>query len=114
MLAPFAKAFSGQAINMETLNYALMPHITGFDNEAYNELIETIFAEKDYEARTEKLHEAEKALLDSMPAIPIIFNQDAYVARGEISKYSSSYYANRILTKLKLKNYELYVETTAE
>lgn len=112
MLAPFAKAFSGQAINMETLNYALMPHITGFDNEAYNELIETIFAEKDYEARTEKLHEAEKALLDSMPAIPIIFNQDAYVARGEISKYSSSYYANRILTKLKLKNYELYKETT--
>ena len=112
VLAPFAKAFSGQAINMETLNYALMPHITGFDNEAYNELIETIFAEKDYVARAEMLHEAEKALLDSMPIIPIIFNQDAYVARGEISKYSSTYYANRVLNKIKLKNYELYKETT--
>ncbi|MBQ9079867.1 MAG: hypothetical protein IJY27_02235 [Clostridia bacterium] len=114
VLAPFAKAFAGQAINMETLNYALMPHITGYDNEQYNALIEEIFAEKDYSARVEKLHEAEKLLVETMPVIPIIFNQDAYVISDQLSKYSSSYYANRILTKLKLKNYELYIETTTE
>lgn len=114
MLAPLAKAFAGQAINMETLNYEVMPHITGFDDEAYNELIETAFAEKDITARATILHEAEAMLLEKMPIIPIIFNQDAYLVSGELSKVSSSYYANRIFTKTKLKNYELYIETTAK
>ena len=59
------------------------------------------------------MHEAEKMLIEKMPIIPIIFNQDAYVISNQLSKYSSSYYANRIFTKTKLKNYELYVETTA-
>lgn len=114
MLAPLAKAFAGQAIDMTTLNYELMPHITGFDNEAYNALIESAFAEKNITARATILHEAEEMLVDEMPIIPIIFNQDAYLVRGELSKVDSSYYANRIFTKTKLKNYELYIETTAE
>ena len=113
MLAPFAKAFAGQAIDMTTLNYEIMPHVTGFDDEDYNALIEKAFAEKDITARAAILHEAEKMLIEKMPIIPIIFNQDAYVISNQLSKYSSSYYANRIFTKTKLKNYELYVETTA-
>lgn len=113
MLAPLAKAFAGQAIDMTTLNYEIMPHVTGFDDEDYNALIEKAFAEKDITARSAILHEAEKMLIEKMPIIPIIFNQDAYVISDQLSKYSSSYYANRIFTKTKLKNYELYVETTA-
>lgn len=111
-LAMFAKSFAGQAINMETLNYELNPHITGYDNEAYDALMEEIFAMKDATERTEKLVEAEKILLEDLPIIPIIFNQDAYVVSGELSKVGSTYFANRIFTKTKLKNYELYVETT--
>ncbi len=111
-LAMFAKSFAGQAINMETLNYELNPHITGYNNEAYNTLIEETFAIKDSTQRTEKLVEAEKILLEDMPIIPIIFNQDAYIVSGELSKVNSTYFANRVFTKTKLKNYELYVETT--
>ena len=111
-LAMFAKSFAGQAINMETLNYELNPHLTGYDNEAYDALMEEIFAMKDATERTEKLVEAEKILLEDLPIIPIIFNQDAYVVSGELSKVGSTYFANRIFTKTKLKNYELYVETT--
>lgn len=114
MLAPLAKQFAGQAIDMTTLNYELMPHLTGFDDEEYNALIETAFAEKNITARATILHQAEEMLIDKMPIIPITFNQDAYLVRGELSKVSSSYYANRIFTKTKLKNYELYIETTAE
>lgn len=113
-LSMFAKSFSGQAIDMTTLNYELMPHISGYDSEAYNALMEEIYAEKDLAKRAEKLHAAEKMLLEDMPIIPIVFNQDAYVIRNDLSKYSSDYYGHRIFNKMKLKNYELYVETTAE
>lgn len=114
VLAPFAKEFAGRAIDMSTTNYETLPHFTGFDDESYNALIEEIFAEKVIANRTEKLHAAEKMLLEKMPVIPILFNQDAYVISGELSKTASSYYANRIFTKTKLKNYELYIETTVE
>ena len=43
-LAPFAKAFSGQGMDMsDTENYVLTPHITGFDNQEYNDLIEAVY-----------------------------------------------------------------------
>ena len=43
-LAPFAKAFSGQAMDMsDTENYLLTPHITGFDNAEYNDLMEAVY-----------------------------------------------------------------------
>ncbi len=44
ILAPFAKAFSGQAMDMsDTENYLLTPHVTGFDNEEYNTLMEAVY-----------------------------------------------------------------------
>ncbi len=114
ILAPFAKKFAGQALDMTTLEYKILPHITGFDNEEYNALIEQLYEETDIVARASLLHDAEELLLSKMPVIPIIFNQDAYVISKDLSNYSSSYYQNRRFAKLKLKNYELYIETTVE
>jgi len=43
-LAPFAKAFSGQGMDMsDSENYQLSAHITGFDNQEYNDLIEAVY-----------------------------------------------------------------------
>lgn len=43
-LAPFAKAFSGQGMDMsDPENYQLTPHITGFDNEEYNNIMEAVY-----------------------------------------------------------------------
>ncbi|MBQ7380038.1 MAG: hypothetical protein IJW70_10235 [Clostridia bacterium] len=43
-LAPFAKEFSGQAMDMsDSENYRMTPHITGFDNEEYNTLINAVY-----------------------------------------------------------------------
>ena len=43
-LAPFAKAFSGQGMDMsDSENYQLSAHITGFDNEEYNNLMEAVY-----------------------------------------------------------------------
>jgi len=45
MLAGFALPFSGMAldINLEDNTYTAMPHSTGYNNEAYNNLIEAIY-----------------------------------------------------------------------
>lgn len=44
VLAPFAKAFSGQGMDMsDSENYQLTPHISGFDNEEYNDLINAVY-----------------------------------------------------------------------
>jgi len=116
MLAPFARSFSGQGQDMEqaaiTGIYEDSPHKTGYDNAEYEALLEEIFAIKDDPAtRASKLHEAENMLLADMPVIPILFNQNAYIISGELSKYDSNYYGFRIFTKMKLKDYIQYIET---
>ena len=72
---------------------------------------EEIYAEKDRAKRASLLHDAEAMLLEKMPVIPIIFNQDAYVISHDLSRYSSSYYQNRLFAKLKLRDYHRYTET---
>lgn len=43
MLSSYAKAFSGMAIDMDSADYALVPHHTGYDSAAYNNLIEAVY-----------------------------------------------------------------------
>ena len=109
MLSVYAKGFSGEALDMSTLDYKVNPHITGYDSEEYNNLIERAFAEKDIKKRAVILHEAEKKLLDDMVVIPVIFNQNATLIHDDLSKVSYGYYGTPIMTKAKLKDYELYI-----
>ena len=118
VLAPFALDFAGTGMDFEAKDengkylYAIEGHITGYNNEEYDALIEEAFAEKDDAKRATILHNAEKLLLEDMPIIPLIFNQDAYVVSGELSNVKSSYYDTRIFTKTKLKDYHLYLPKT--
>ena len=43
VLSCYAKAFSGMAIDMDSEDYALVPHRTGYDSAAYNNLIEAVY-----------------------------------------------------------------------
>ncbi len=118
ILAPFSRNFSGQGQDMKiaatTGVYEDVPHKTGYDSDAYNDLIEKAFAEKaDSAARSKTLHDAEAALLADMPVIPIVFNQNAYLISKELSSYSSSYLGYRVFTTLKQKDYEKYLTTVA-
>ena len=107
-LAPFATAFSGNAINMDITvnpNYELTPHITGYKSDAYNAKIEEAQAAFESKERAERLHEAEKILMEDMPVIPIVYNQNVALSGGKISKIDSSFFCNAVLTETKLSGY---------
>jgi len=108
-LAPFAKAFSGQGMDMTNLDYLLTPHKTGYDSEAYNALMEQVLVTKDKKARAVLLHDAEKMLMTDMPVIPVIFNQNAVLISEELSKVEFTTMGTPMFTKTKLKNYENYI-----
>ena len=115
ILAPFALGFSGQGMDMDLKDengqpyYVIPTHITGFENSAYTALIEQAYNAGSVSEKAAVLHDAEKALLAEMPVIPVVFNQDAYVVRKDLSKISETYYSTRDFTKTKLKNYKDYL-----
>ncbi len=109
ILAPFATTFSGGAFDLASGDFSAVPHISGYADAAYDELIETVFANKDRASRSAQLHEAEKKLAEAMPVIPLYTNQQAYMISEELSKIEKNYYEGFNFKKTKYAN---YVETT--
>lgn len=104
-LAPFAKEYSGQAINIST-EVRAVPHVTGFDDEEYNALIDKIFNTINNKERVKLLHEAEQMLLELSPVVPLHFNVNSYMKSSKLSGIEVSGYGYFIFTDAKLKNYE--------
>lgn len=113
VLASFSKEFSGMACDQSN-DWALVPNVTGFDDAAYTEIIERAFAEKNSANRAVILHEAEAYLVDKMPIIPLVFNQDFYLASKELSGIKTDWFGIKDFRKLTLKNYQSYITTEAE
>jgi len=116
-LSQFAPTYSGNGVDMNSENYDVYNHISGYKNDEYTALIESAFAEKDRAARTAILHQAEEMLLNDMPVCPLIFLKDAYVYTSELSGISTDYYGTRIFDDTKLNDYMTYkaaTDTTAE
>ncbi len=118
VLAPFAKKFSGQKAEEGT--YALTPHLTGYDSEEYNKLIEKIFNEKKTENRSADLHKAEDILMEDMPVIPVVFNKTAYLVNDDLDtnntklffwKKSSCYYTPDTIEFAQVGDYDEYLAT---
>jgi hypothetical protein len=89
--------------------YLLTPHITGYDSEAYNALMEEIFAEKTIANRADKLRQAEKILMEDMPIIPVVFNLNATVTSKQLKKTTTSYYNVLSFQKAKIGSYDKYL-----
>ena len=122
VLAPFALAFSGSGMDMSIAdNYSLTPHITGYNSEEYNAIIEAVFEEKTIANRSANLHKAEEILMEDMPVMPIVYNQNACLINDDLKlnnkslfgeKWSNYYFADT-LKKIEVKNYDEYVATVA-
>lgn len=152
MLSSFALSFSGMSLDD---NYNLTPGVTGYNSEAYNDLIEAVYfipyfaslnensssflglydtpeefktvynkvkaiydahgitpttsSKKWAEQKAILLHAAEKLLVEEMPIIPVVFNQNAVLQSKDLSKVTPTYYIPAHFQKTKLKNYEDYV-----
>ena len=112
-LSQFAVSFSGNGVDMDSANYDLYGHVSGYANEEYEALIESAYAEKDRTARAAILHQAEAKLLEDMPVIPLVFLQDAYLYVSELSGIESTYYGTRNFKDVQLKDYMTYKARTA-
>ena len=117
VLAPFARQFSGQAMDMsDPENYLMSTHPTGYDSDEYNALIEKIYNNKNISKRSADLHAAEDILMEDMPVIPIVFNTTAYVVNDDILELndkslftnSNEYYYPVPFDKVEIKDYEEY------
>ena len=107
VLAPFAVTYSGSALDLSSGVYEYQPHISGYNSEAYNAVIEEISQLKTKAERAEKLHEAEKILSEDMPVMPLFVYQDAYLIASDLKKVSTNplgYF------QFKKANYKGYVE----
>lgn len=118
MLAPFAKGYTGMAVDMSTdengvapSEYEIPTHITGYDNEEYDKLMAEIMNESDISARADNLREAEAVLMEDMPIIPLVFHKSASVTSDKLEKLKSTYYIQTTFTKAKMseKNYTKYL-----
>ncbi len=115
VLAPYAKCFTGGSSTKDgSRDFEIPTHISGYNSDEYNELIEKAYAEKDIKARATILHDAEELLMEELPIIPIIFNQTATLEHKDLSKVKYTYYGTMIFTKTKLKDYELYIPKEEE
>ena len=90
------------------------PHVTGYSNANYNELIQKAFDEADEAKRAELLHEAEAQLVEDMPIIPLFVYEDAYLISKDLKKVGNKYFAYRDFTETTLKNYERFKEEDEE
>lgn len=108
-LAPFAAAFSGNGyttdVSTGTPVYTLTPHITGYNSEAYNAKIDAAYAEKNERKRAALLHEAEALLMEEMPAIPVVYNQNATLGGKKLSGVESSFFCPNLMQNAKLSGY---------
>lgn len=64
--------------------------------------------------RSTLLHKAEEMLLNDLPVIPVIYNQNATLTSKSLSKVSSTYYCVADFQKAKLKNAASYVDENGE
>jgi len=122
VLAPFAVGFTGQGIDFSVINsdesldgdveYEIPTHISGYNSERYNAKIEEAYAEKDYAKRYAILKEAEAILMEEMPVMPIIFNQNARLVSKELSKITYDWLGFPNFKKTMLDNFERFAETT--
>lgn len=89
-LGSFASIYSGNAYDFSESaeEFAPVKHVTGYDSEEYEGLIENYLSEKDAEKRAAILVEAEKLLLQDAPVAPLYFMQNGYVASDRIKNVS--------------------------
>lgn len=108
--ASYASTFSGMGIDMQNDNYDIVPHVSGYESDEYNEIIENAYAAESRKDASAYLHEAEAKLAEDMPVIPVVFNQDFYLINKKvISGQKLDFFGGKLFDQLNMKNYKKYL-----
>jgi len=75
----------------------------------YDSKILKAYNAKNLDQRNKLLHEAEGILLNEMPAIPLLFNQRAYIVSSELSGLTVDRFGYVSFTRCEQKDYEKYL-----
>lgn len=115
-LAPFSKKYSGGGIDLsiqqeETI---LVPHVTGYDSDAYDALIDEAFTATDRAARADALHRAEEMLIEDAPVVPLFTQKNAYVVSSDITGLTFDWFGNTVFTKMNDKTFVYVPDQTEE
>ncbi len=108
-LSVFAADYSGAMLDE---NFKTYGHVTGYNSEAYNTLIAEADAARiagDKALLSEKLHAAEKLLLEDCPIMPIFVYQDVVLSSSKLSRFGRSAWGFPEFNKVKLKNWQDYL-----
>ena len=108
-LCAFAEKYSGSGVRLPE-NDKTYTNISGYNNNDYNTLIRRAYNETNIGERSEILHDAEKMLVDSACVIPLVFNQTFSFQHKHISNVDFDGFGNIILTDMKQKKYEKYLD----
>ena len=110
-LAPFSTNFCGSGIDLsQQVEVYEVHHVTGYESEEYDALIQAAFDEKSNTAeRAEKLHAAEALLLEDAPVAPLFTYKTNYQIRKNITDVSFNWFGAAVFTKTGDKDYK-YVE----
>jgi len=100
-LSQFSAPFSGNGVDMNSDDYDMFTHVSGYSSAAYDELIQQAYNDQS----TDILHQAEKKLMEDMPVCPLVFLKDAYLVSDDLKGVSSDYYGTRDFNEAKLKDY---------
>lgn len=109
-LASFTSDLNGNGVSFGANGEAISRYnISAWSNAQYDAYINEAYAAASLSERGEKLKLAEELLIEEMPIIPLVYNQNFVYTSKEISNLSHDAYGNFILTELKQKNYEDYL-----
>ncbi len=104
-LAPFAPEYSGSIVSVDVASSGIAPHVTGYNSESYNNLLNEILELTERKDRVKKLVELEKLMAEECPAIALTFYTNNYLASSELKGLEISPYGYVDFTEAKLKNY---------
>lgn len=105
-LAPFATRYSGSVVSLEKDAEYYTPHITGFENDEYDAIIDKAYAASSESEMNAALHEAEAMLLEQCPATALYFESDYYLANKNLTGVKSNFFGSRYFHKTDLKGYK--------
>ena len=111
-LAAFTSSMNGCGVNFTT--NTSRTNISGWWNAAYDSYINAAYMAESDEERAEALRNAEKILLEELPVIPLIHNQNFSFQSEDISEVTVDGFGNFVFTEMAQLDYQLYIEKDEE